>query len=174
MYKVFPVLVLLCTVLNIEGSGGNIYWRDYIPGNIPDDAFEAAPGLYIGQALYQGNLLVTTIYPYTDTAVGELMGQRNFKHNIKILCSSSLEKLCWASVNFSEPVRDQMKNAVRGGYEEGVASELYIGKDVLNKEWKIGKVIEITNSAKGLWVWSQDGTALRQYEFYILKYNSTS
>ncbi|KRT84354.1 hypothetical protein AMK59_1287 [Oryctes borbonicus] len=176
MYRIFSLLFFMCIgrVLDVEGLPEGVYWRDYIPREIPDDAFEAAPGLYLGQALHQGNLLVTTIYPHIGTAVGELGGQKNFKHNIKILCTMWPDKLCWEFVNFSEPIESQMKNVVKGGYEEGLASELYIGKKLIHREWKIGKVIEMMHPNKGLYLWTEEASVSRQYQFHILKYNCTS
>lgn len=58
-------------------------WRDYIPGDIPCDAIAGAPGRYIGQVNYQGNM-VATIYQYNNVAVTEMGGRVNITHNIKV------------------------------------------------------------------------------------------
>lgn len=58
-------------------------WRDYIPGDIPCDAIPGAPGRYIGQVNYEGNM-VATIFQYNNIAVTEMGGRVNITHNIKV------------------------------------------------------------------------------------------
>ncbi|KAK9717792.1 Protein of unknown function (DUF3421) [Popillia japonica] len=135
------VLIVLGSDLQVDCYIQDAYWREYIPNQIPYDAFEALPGRYIGQFLHQDNLLVGTIYPHSNTVVGEHYGQKNAKNNIKILCSLYTEKLYWEEVDFSKPQDTYMKDAVKGGYAQDVESDLFIGKGLDLSEWKISKVI---------------------------------
>lgn len=66
-----------------------------------------------------------------------------------------------------------MKDIIKGGYEEGLSTDLYIGKAMQDGEWKIGKVVEITHPSKGLWITDQSGKAVGIQEFFLLKYNSS-
>lgn len=61
----------------------DVYWRDYVPGEIPYDAIEGAPRRYIGQILTDG-FIVAQIYPDTDTAVFVYYKRKTTKSNIKV------------------------------------------------------------------------------------------
>ncbi|GJQ77208.1 hypothetical protein Trydic_g12479, partial [Trypoxylus dichotomus] len=78
----FILLVTAALNFNVEASTQDFYWRDYYYGDMPCDAIEAAPGKYIGQVYFYGDI-VGTIYPYNGTAVAEIYGKQNFTTNIK-------------------------------------------------------------------------------------------
>lgn len=61
----------------------DVYWREYLPGDIPYDAVEAAPGRYIGQVFHEG-FLVGTIYPHSDAAVIIFNNRQNINDNVKV------------------------------------------------------------------------------------------
>ncbi|GJQ73000.1 hypothetical protein Trydic_g1637 [Trypoxylus dichotomus] len=166
--------LILVTALNadVEAVVQDFFWRDYIHGDIPCDAIEAAPGRYIGQAYYNGHT-VATIYPHSDAAIIEMRGKRGIKDNVKIFCSNQPQNLYWEKVNFNQPYDGQMKDAVKGGYQENDYT-LFIGKTLLFGEWTIGKVVEIALQPKGLWLWDAEGRATNIREFYLLKYNTSS
>ncbi|KAK9717798.1 Protein of unknown function (DUF3421) [Popillia japonica] len=175
MWNIFYLtLLLLGSTLEADCYFQDVYWREYIPNQIPYDAFEALPGRYIGQFVYKDNLLVGTIYPHSNTVVSEHYGQKNAKTNIKILCTMHTEKLYWEEVDFGIPQDTYMKDAVKGGYGEDVESDVFIGKGLDISEWKIAKVVEVVHPGKGLWLWDSNGNASRKYQFFILKYNSTA
>ncbi|GJQ81694.1 hypothetical protein Trydic_g12728, partial [Trypoxylus dichotomus] len=166
MLTVFIYLsaLILVTALNadVEAVVQDFFWRDYIHGDIPCDAIEAAPGRYIGQFNHNGNT-VATIYPHSDI--------RGIGKNVKI--SNQPQNLYWEKVNFNKPYDCQMKDAVKGGYEENRFT-LFIGKVFYLGEWTIGKVVDITESPKGLWLSDPEGNAISLREFYLLKYNTSS
>ncbi|GJQ81767.1 hypothetical protein Trydic_g17526, partial [Trypoxylus dichotomus] len=166
--------LILVTALNadVEAVVQDFFWRDYIHGDIPCDAIEAAPGRYIGQAYYSGHT-VATIYPHSDAAIIEMGGKRGIRNNVKIFCSNQPQNLYWEKVNFNKPYDCQMKDAVKGGYEENRFT-LFIGKVFYLGEWTIGKVVDITESPKGLWLSDPEGNAISLREFYLLKYNTSS
>ncbi|GJQ72998.1 hypothetical protein Trydic_g1635 [Trypoxylus dichotomus] len=161
--------LILVTVLNaeVEAMVQDFFWRDYIHGDIPCDAIEAATDRYIGQVYNNGNM-VATIYPHSDTAIIEMNGKKVIRNNVKIFCSNQPQNLYWEKVNFDKPYDNQMKYAVKGGYQENEFS-LFIGKALHQGEWKIGKVVDITQSPKGLWLWDALGKTASLREFYLLK-----
>ncbi|GJQ72999.1 hypothetical protein Trydic_g1636 [Trypoxylus dichotomus] len=146
----------------------DFFWRDYVHGDIPCDTIEAATGRYIGQACYNGNL-VDTIYPHSDAAIIEMRGKMGIRNNVKILCSNKPQNRYWEKVNFDESYDGQMKDAVKGGYQENEFT-LFIGKALNQGEWKIGNV-DITQSLRGLWVWDGEEEPNCLQEFYLLRYN---
>ncbi|KRT84515.1 hypothetical protein AMK59_1901, partial [Oryctes borbonicus] len=153
----FGVLVTSVVDLNVEAVSQDFFWRDYIQGDIPCDAIEGAPGRYIGQAFYKGNL-VGTIYPYSDAAVIEMSGKVDIRTNVKIFCSNQPKNLYWEKVNFDNPHDGQMTNVVKGGYQQD-GFDLFIGKARYESEWRIGKVVGITYPMRGLWVWNANGNS---------------
>ncbi|GJQ72997.1 hypothetical protein Trydic_g1634 [Trypoxylus dichotomus] len=166
--------LVLAAALNadVEAVTQDFFWRDYVHGDIPCDAIEAATGRYIGQAYHNGNM-VATIYPYSDAAIIEMGGKKGIGNNVKIFCSNKPENLYWEKVNFDKPFDSQMRGAVKGGYQENQFS-LYIGKAFHQGEWKIGKVVDITQIIKGLWVWNTEGESINLREFHLLKYNTSA
>ncbi|GJQ73005.1 hypothetical protein Trydic_g1642 [Trypoxylus dichotomus] len=168
------IIPFIIVALNLNAAlTQHFYWRDYSYEYLPCDAFEAAPGRYIGQVYQYGNM-VGTIYPQNGTAIAEIYGKQNFAKNIKIFCTNRSEYFYWEKVNMNEHYsRGQMSYVVAGGYQIDGESQfpLYIGKAFHDNEWKIGKVVDIFHRWKGLWVWDRDGITLNLQEFYMMKYN---
>lgn len=52
----------------------DFYWRDYIPGDLPIDALEAAKGRYISQ-VHETGFAPSTIYPYSQIVIVEYSGR---------------------------------------------------------------------------------------------------
>ncbi|KRT84356.1 hypothetical protein AMK59_1752 [Oryctes borbonicus] len=165
--------LLLTSALHLEAEAltQDFYWRDYIPGDMPCDAIEAAPGRYIGQA-YENGYMVATIYPHIGVAVIEMGGKKIIRDNVKIFCSYQPQYFYWEKVNFDEPYDNQATNAVRGGHQNNLFI-LFIGKAFHEGEWKIGKVFDIMHKWKGLWLWDANGKSNNLREFYLLKYNTS-
>lgn len=62
----------------------DVYWRDYIDGYIPPDAFPSQEGLYIGQMPLNG-ILPGTIYPNKKVIVSECCtGRKEATAGIKV------------------------------------------------------------------------------------------
>lgn len=76
-------------------------------------------------------------------------------------------------MNFAVPNYEDMADAVKGGNQEN-KFDLYIGKAFHEGEWKIGKVVGMTEASKGLWVWNTDGRAIHLFQFQLLKFNTTT
>lgn len=67
----------------------------------------------------------------------------------------------------------QMRNAVLGGFHNDIQN-VFIGKVLHEGVWKVGKVLPMENSHKGLLVWNDvDGQSVHVKQFHMLKYNST-
>ncbi|KAK9752082.1 Protein of unknown function (DUF3421) [Popillia japonica] len=152
----------------------NYYWRDYFPGNIPEDAIEGCADRYIGQVHHVRGDLVANIYPQNETAVTEEEGKVIYTRNIRIFCTPTPKQYRWEKIDVSKPFEGQMENAVKGGLQANINENLFIGKAFHEGECKIGKVIPMPNTYKGLWVWyNADGQPARFDEFYILKDTAT-
>ncbi|KAK9694119.1 hypothetical protein QE152_g33750 [Popillia japonica] len=63
----------------------DFYWRHYNHGDVPYDALEAHPGLYIGQAHFSTGLLPASIYHYRNSAVAMLGPRVNVTKHLKEL-----------------------------------------------------------------------------------------
>ncbi|GJQ72992.1 hypothetical protein Trydic_g1629 [Trypoxylus dichotomus] len=161
----YPVLILSNAIVQ------DIYWRDYVPGTIPYDAFLVGKTRYVGQVLHQGNN-PGTLYSDTNIIAIDWNGRVCYRENIKILCTGDLSKLYWETVDFSKVYDKQMKNAVRGGWQPGL--ELFVGYAVDAGEIKIGKVVSMdVATTLGLYVWDSNGKPKKFMQFYMLKYNTT-
>ncbi|KAK9747501.1 Reverse transcriptase (RNA-dependent DNA polymerase) [Popillia japonica] len=91
----------------------------------------------------------------------------------KILCTNQPKKFYWSRVDFNDSVDPVMKDAVKGGFQDGY--NLFIGTMNHEGENKIGKVIGVDDhKSKGLYVWDKDGTKVRILAFFMLKYNFTT
>ncbi|GJQ72991.1 hypothetical protein Trydic_g1628 [Trypoxylus dichotomus] len=166
LFLTYPIVIFA------HVSVQDIYWRDYIPGNIPDDAFLATPtNRYIAQVSFQG-YNPGILYPDTQVAAIDWSGKQIIKNNFKILCTTDLSRLFWEKVDFSKAHDNQMKNAVRGGWQPSY--DLFIGRILEAGEWRIGRVLTIeSGSVNGMHVWDAAGKTKRVLQFEILKYNTT-
>ncbi|GJQ73010.1 hypothetical protein Trydic_g1646 [Trypoxylus dichotomus] len=151
------VLMYTACVTTVVLGARDFYWRDYVDGVVPHDAFEGKTGIYVGQVYYSGRgLLPATIYPYRNTAVAVYGTRQNVKEDIKILCSPDTSKFYWETVDFAKGDISQMRNAARGGFEDN--QSLYVGLINHEGDWKIGKVIDFDrNDIKGLYIWDKTG-----------------
>ncbi|KAK9694124.1 Protein of unknown function (DUF3421) [Popillia japonica] len=164
----------------------DFYWRDYSHGELPIDALEGGIGKYIGQVYYAGQgLLPATIYPHRNVAFSIYGGRLSIKEHIKILCTNQPKKFYWSRVNFNDSVDPVMKDAVKGGFQNGYnlfigtmnhedpvmkdavkggfqdGYNLFIGTMNHEGENKIGKVVGVDDhKSKGLYVWDKDGTKI--------------
>ncbi|GJQ73017.1 hypothetical protein Trydic_g1652 [Trypoxylus dichotomus] len=139
-----PFLLLSCFYVFIGCVYGTVvqdyYWRDFSFGYIPDDAVEIAnEGKYVGQIYTSRAVLVATIYPHLAAAIGEMAGQVVEREYIKILCTSDQSKLYWEYADFDNPVGDELKNVIRGGYYYN-SHYYFIGKAYDSGEWRAGKI----------------------------------
>ncbi|KRT80891.1 hypothetical protein AMK59_5066, partial [Oryctes borbonicus] len=149
LISTYPILILSNSVVQ------DIYWRDYVPGTIPYDAFLVEKNRYVGQALHQGNN-PGTLYPSTNVIAIDWNGRVCYRENIKILCTGDVSRLYWESVDFTKSHTTQMKNAVRGGWQPGL--ELFIGYALESGETKVGKVVSMdVASTLGLYIWDANG-----------------
>lgn len=93
---------------------------------------------------------------------------------VKILCSQLPHKMYWEWVDFNKAPGQQMKNAIKGGFQEQPSFDLYVGRIMQEGEWKISKVVDMNHQDKGIWVWTDNGGSARYYQFELLKANYTS
>ncbi|KRT80892.1 hypothetical protein AMK59_5067, partial [Oryctes borbonicus] len=166
LFLIQPLIILA------HFSVQDVYWRDYVPGNVPHDAFIATPkDRYVAQVSYQG-YNPGIFYPDTQVAAIDWSGKQIIKNNFKILCATDVSRLYWDKVDFSKAHENQMKNAVRGGWQPSY--DLFIGRLFDAGEWRIGRVLSIeTGNVNGLYVWDAAGKSKRVLQFEILKYNTT-
>jgi len=171
-------LFYLCIIyfINIAPSEAqNVYWREYVPNEIPCDAYEGAPGLYIGQMVVnngqRGSNAPGTIYPSINMMYAEWNGKQVDNNYFKILCSPQKNKFYWEYVDIDTvtDVELLLKNAVVGGFD--VDHYIHIGRIFHDREWKISKV----GRGQILHVWVNDNTSgsASTKQFEILKYNMT-
>ncbi|KAK9752080.1 hypothetical protein QE152_g4475 [Popillia japonica] len=89
-----------------------------------------------------------------------------YTKNIRIFCTPTPQQFLWEKIDLSEPYEGQMNNAVKGGFQANINENLFIGKVYHEGECKIGKVIPIPNTFKGLWVWyNVDGHPASEVEW---------
>ncbi|GJQ73012.1 hypothetical protein Trydic_g1648 [Trypoxylus dichotomus] len=120
----------------------DFYWRDYTHGDIPYDAIEGGVGKYIGQAYIQGHGIVpAAIYPHRNSAIAIFNTRQNIKEHIKILCAADHNKFYWKRVNFANDTDKPMKDAVKGGFQDGY--NLFIGMAYSEGQYKIGKKLTV-------------------------------
>ncbi|KAK9694130.1 Protein of unknown function (DUF3421) [Popillia japonica] len=134
-------LVLIGIIVQDADLKPNLHWRDYNHGDVPHDALEAAPGLYIGQAHNPDGLFPVAIYPYKNIAVAVYGWQRNITEHLKILCTPEPSNFYWETVNFNKYNVGMMKNAVVGGFQEIYLA--YIGLVHYQDNWMVGKVFDV-------------------------------
>lgn len=79
----FGIFQLLIFNIIVAAVVQDFYWRNYVHGDVPYDAVEAAPGLYIGQVNFKDYLLPTAIYPYRKVAITTDVKREYVKDNIK-------------------------------------------------------------------------------------------
>ncbi|GJQ73011.1 hypothetical protein Trydic_g1647 [Trypoxylus dichotomus] len=173
LIPVVAVSSLRCHVLNLVLGAQDFYWRDYAHGVVPHDAFEGKTGIYVGQVYYSGRgLLPATIYPHRNAAVAIYGTRQDIKEHIKILCSPDTSKFYWETVDFAKGDISQMRNAVRGGFQDN--QSLYVGLINHEGDWKIGKVKDFDrNDEQGLYVWDKTKNHVKIVNFQLLKYNLT-
>ncbi|KRT82280.1 hypothetical protein AMK59_3577 [Oryctes borbonicus] len=93
--------------------------------------------------------------------------------SFQILCSPDTSKFYWESVDFAKGDMSQMRNAVRGGFQD--KSTLYVGMIKHEGDWKIGKVKDFDrNDEQGLYIWDKTGNHVKIVNFQLLKYNVTA
>ncbi|KRT82279.1 hypothetical protein AMK59_3576, partial [Oryctes borbonicus] len=175
MYKHCFVIILICAE-HLATAGvpmQNFYWRDYLHGEVPFDALEAAPGVYIGQFGFDNGPFVVSIYPHRNSAIAMHFLYTKVTENIKIFCTPEPKNFYWQTVDFAQGGVGQMKNAVRGGYHQPNWI-LYIGRAMHLKNWKVGKVYDIEElDGPGMYVWGPNNTKVVLQKFDLLKYNAT-
>nr|XP_022899746.1 uncharacterized protein LOC111413119 [Onthophagus taurus] len=171
-----PLIIIFISIITISRISTEVieyYWRDYI-GEIPKDAVEASPGLYIGQIPYNG-LLPGTIYPLKQVAVSSGDGHKiESKDGVKILCceKNNEKKFKWDYVNIKNLTPQKVMQLVRGGWENGY--RLYIGKIFHEGDWKIGKIFPPGSGLQGLRIWYNNGPEYVSLDFQVLLYEDYS
>ncbi|GJQ73009.1 hypothetical protein Trydic_g1645 [Trypoxylus dichotomus] len=174
MFRILFVIFLICiaTFLTTATSVHNFYWRNYSHGEIPYDALEVSPGIYVGQVHVKEGNMPAAIYPFRRSAIVVHRTRLEIKEHIKILCTPEPEKFYWEPVDFTKVNMIAMKDAVLGGFESSYL--LYIGLVHHLDSWKIGIVydVEITGW-EGVYLWSNSG-ARRSYGMGLMDKAITS
>ncbi|KAK9745146.1 Protein of unknown function (DUF3421) [Popillia japonica] len=165
----FVYTLLILTAASLIGAiQHDVYWRDFIDGYIPEDAFMGDENLYIGQMPLNG-ILPGTIYPDRKLMISECCtGRKEATVGVKILCTRHPGNFKWRYVNTSALSKGHLDDLVRGGIENN--NILYIGKVFHEGQWKIGKVYPTFHNLRGLRIWTSSGDVHVAHDFQILTY----